>query len=218
MKRIKEWLFNHEKVYSFCCFFLNLFGWNSRIKNLPHTCWLRNTKVIDKGQGNKISIKKRSILHDCVIKFYGNNNCVYIGEDCFLRNLTIWIEDNGNCINIGNNTTIHGITNLACIEGCSITVGEDCMFSSNVSMRTGDSHSVLDLDGNRINSSKSITVGNHVWIGQNAYLGKGAYIPDSSVVGACSVITKKFDRTHVAIGGNPAKIIKENIDWCRERI
>ena len=201
-----------------CCLILNLFGRNSRIKNLPPTCWLKKVKVIDKGRGNKIIISNRSILHDCSIRFYGNNNCVNIGEDCFLRHLTIWIEDEGNTVDIGNNTTVHGVTNLACIEGCRITIGHDCMLSSNINFRTGDSHSVLDLEGNRINSSKNITISNHVWIGTNAYIGKGTYISDHSIVGACTVVAKKFEQSHVVIGGNPAKIVKENIDWCRERI
>ena len=90
IREIKRWLFSHEQVYSCVVFFLNLFGGNSRIKKLPSTCWVKKTKVIDKGCGNKIIISKRSILHDCSIKFYGNNNSVHIGEDCFLRNLTIF--------------------------------------------------------------------------------------------------------------------------------
>ena len=92
------------------------------------------------------------------------------------------------------------------------------MFSSNIKFRTGDSHSVLDLEGNRINPSKDITIGNHVWIGQSVFVGKGASIGDHNIVGACAVVTKKFDRTNVALGGNPAKIIKENVDWSRERL
>ncbi len=34
-----------------------------------------------------------------------------------------------------------------------------------------------------------------------------------SIIGASSVVTKRFDENNIAIGGNPAKIIKRNINW-----
>ena len=148
----------------------------------------------------------------------GSNNQIIIGDNCIFNNLSIWIEDNENVVKIGQNTRIHGTTGLACIEGTTIDIGEDCMFSSNINFRTGDSHSVLNLDGERINYSRNIHIGNHVWIGQNAFIGKGTAVSDNSIVGAYAVVTRVFDKSNIAIGGNPAKIIKENVDWKRERI
>ncbi len=92
------------------------------------------------------------------------------------------------------------------------------MFSSDIVVRTGDSHTITDLSGQRINASKDVTIGNHTWVGNKVTMNKGAVLPDHSVVGACSVVTKAFDTNNVVIAGNPAKIIKENIDWLRERI
>lgn len=218
VRRIKRWLLSHEKIYIFAVKILNFFGGNSRIRSKHPSVLLKHTKVIDKGSGNTVIINKKSILKNCCFKFYGSNNCVTIGENCILSNLTVWFEDENNSVKIGNNTTIHGTTGLACIEGSRIDIGEDCMFSSNIGFRTGDSHSVLDLEGNRINPSKNISIGNHVWIGNGCYIGKGAAVADNSIVGAHSVVTKKFDKSNIAIGGNPAKVIKENVNWCRERL
>ena len=143
---------------------------------------------------------------------------IEIGTGCNLHNTTFWIEDNNNRIVIGNQTTVHGMTQLACIEGTTICIGNDCMFSSNIRFRTGDSHTVTDLDGTRINPSSNIVIGNHVWIGQDTFVGKGVVVKDDSIVGAGSVVTKKFEQQGVAIAGNPARIIKENVNWKRERI
>ncbi len=215
---IKKWLLSHDSMYTLVIRILNLFGHNSRMRGAHPSVWLKRTKVIDKGNGNTVTIDRKSKLRNCTFKFYGSNNRVIIGERCSLSHLTVWIEDDNNCVQIAKNTTVHGTTGLACIEGCRIEIGEDCMFSSNIHFRTGDSHSVVDLDGHRINPSRDIVIGDHVWIGHNAIVCKGVTVADHSIVGAGSVVTRRFEQDHVAIGGNPAKIIKENVDWKRERI
>ncbi len=178
----------------------------------------KKTYVFDIGKDNSVTIAEDAALNRCVFRFYGNGNKVIIGRGCKLNDVTFWIEDDGNEIALGVGTSIQGKTEIACIEGTSVTVGDDCMFSSNISMRTGDSHSVVDLDGKRINPSKSIKVGNHVWIGQNVFIGKGAEVADNSILGAGSVVTRRFNEPHVAIAGNPAIVIKEKVNWKRERI
>lgn len=182
------------------------------------TAILRKFRMTNNGKGNYIEVGDRCRVVKCNVRFYGNNNRVVIDDNCYLNNVTFWIEDDNNVIYIKKRTNICGKTELACIEGTEIEIGEDCLFSSNIIFRTGDSHSVLDLEGIRINPSKKITIGDHVWIGQNCFFGKGSEVLNNSIVGACAVVTKKFDRKNVAIAGNPAKIIKENIDWCSERI
>ena len=182
--KIKRWIFVHDKLCVVVVGILNIFGFNSRIKGKHPSVCLRHTKVIDKGNGNTIIIKKKAILKNCTFRFYGSNNRVVIGENCYLNTVSIWVEDNNNCVEIGDKTSIHGKTGLACMEGTKISIGADCMFSSNISFRTGDSHSVLDLNGNRINPSKDIVIGNHVWVTQGVFVGKGSVIPDNSIIAA----------------------------------
>lgn len=182
------------------------------------TAILRKVRVANRGKDNHIEIGDRCQLVKCNMRFYGNNNRVVIDDNCYLNNVTFWVEDDNNVIHIKKRTSICGKTDLACIEGTEIEIGEDCLFSSNIIFRTGDSHSVLNLEGARINPSKKIMIGDHVWIGQNCFIGKGSEVAQNSIVGACAVVTRKFDRKNIAIAGNPAKIVKENIDWCSKRI
>ena len=60
--------------------------------------------------------------------------------------------------------------------------------------------------------SEPIKIGNHVWIGQGASILKGVRIGDGSIVAAAAVVTKDVP-AHVAVGGIPAKVINENINW-----
>lgn len=202
---------------------INRFSSNSHAllnnqKGIHSSVVLRQVQLIDCGNNNRIQISAHSRLNQCEMRFYGNNNYVNIDEGCLLNQLTIWIEDDANIVSIGANTTVNGYTQMSCIEGKTILIGEDCMFSSSISLRTGDSHSIINSQGERVNIAKDVCIGNHVWIGQNVFIGKGANIGQGSIVGACAVVTRSFDKQCVVLAGNPAEIVKEDVEWKRERI
>ena len=44
---------------------------------------------------------------------------------------------------------------------------------------------------------------------------KNTFLNDNSVAVAGAIITKKFNDTNIIVAGNPAKIIKTNINWSR---
>ena len=90
------------------------------------------------------------------------------------------------------------------------------MMSSNISIRTGDAHTVIDKKTGKLITPKDVTIANNVWVGLNATLLKNTYIPSNCIVGTNALVTEKFDKQYCAIGGNPAKIIKENVSWDRE--
>lgn len=87
------------------------------------------------------------------------------------------------------------------------------MFSANISIRVGDSHSITDLEGKRVNPSRDVKIGNHVWIGNTVLITKGVEIKEDSIVGTGSVVTRKFVETNVVIAGNPAQIVKRDVSW-----
>jgi acetyltransferase-like isoleucine patch superfamily enzyme len=61
-------------------------------------------------------------------------------------------------------------------------------------------------------STKEISIGNKVWIGSNVRILKGVTIGDGSVVASGSIVTKNVP-SKTLVGGTPAKIIKEKINW-----
>ena len=93
------------------------------------------------------------------------------------------------------------------------------MFSSNITLRAGDSHSVIDIEtGKRLNMSKDIMVGDHVWIGNTVIITKGTTIGANSIIGTGSVVTGKVFPDNCAIAGNPARIVKEKVNWLHKKI
>ena len=128
-----------------------------------------------------------------------------------------WIEDDNNAIIIGKHTNLTGKCQLACIEGCRIEIGDECLLSSDIVIRTGDSHTITDLDGTRINPSCDVHIGRHVWLGHRVVVNKGVTIADNSVVGANAVVTRSEEREHIILAGCPARVVRQDIDWDSER-
>lgn len=179
---------------------------------------MSDARIRINGKGNNILIKNPKTNTGLHIFINGNHNYLTIEENCVLKNLTVWIEDDANEVCIGENTLICGDTKLSCIEGCMITIGKDCMFSDGIEVRTGDSHSILSIEGKRINPSKSVAIGEHVWVGQGVTILKGACVSKDSILATMAVVTKAFTQEGVVLAGNPAKIVKENISWDVARL
>lgn len=220
----KNFIMKHQKllkilstIYNFIGLNkINCKGKNNKIKK--ENVFMKKCKIKVVGNNNNIYIGKMSYLQNTTIVIYGNNNEIILGEKNYVSNGEFFLEDDNNQLKIGYRTTFAGNTHLALTEGKKITIGENCLFSSNIVFRTGDSHSILNAEGKRINYSKDISVENHVWITQNVTVLKGSKISANSVVATGSIVTKKFEDENVVLAGNPAKIVKENINWNNIRI
>ena len=112
---------------------------------------------------------------------------------------------NGAELILGKNISLNYNTTLYCRS--KIVIGNDTAISQNVVIRDSDVHHIKGT-----NNSAPIIIGNHCWIGTNVIILKGVSIGDNSVVGAGSVVTHDIP-PNCAVAGNPARIIKENIDW-----
>ncbi len=221
---IKKKLKNSKITLGVLSFFRRLFRSNVIKKqrgNLVKMCGGGNVKrarISVKGKGNSILIDTPVYGENLSIFVLGNNNRINILKGCVLKNLNIWIEDDDNEVFIGKNTLICGRTKLSCIEGKKIIIGEGCMFSDNIEVRTGDSHSILDENGRRINPSFDVKIDNHVWVGHGATILKGVHILENCIIGTQAVVTKSFDEKGIVLAGNPARKVKENISWDVKRL
>lgn len=74
------------------------------------------------------------------------------------------------------------------------------------------------MNGARINPSKSISIGEHVWIGNRVIITKGVSIPNDCVVGTGAIVTHPVAESHSVIAGVPAKVVKHNINWDALRL
>lgn len=221
--KIKSVLRNQGRLSKVVSYFYTLIGLNCiKVRHgnflTKSGAYLYKSRIDVKGNNNTILLETGVHLSRFKCFINGNDNIVCIHSDVSGSNLEIVIDDNHNNVEIGEKTIISGKTHLACIEGTKILIGKESLLSANITMRTGDSHSVLDLTGKRINYSKDIIIGNHVWIGGGVIILKGGYIGDNSIIGAGAVVTRHFSENNVAVAGNPATIVKKSINWDKKRI
>lgn len=178
--------------------------------------FLKNVRFDINGNNIHIKIGRCTRLQKCKIFIKGNNHNLIIGDDCIISNSSLWFEENNCEINIGNKVTCEG-AHFASIEPNSkIEIEDDCMFSHDIELRTGDSHSIIDVIKNkRINPGKNIKICSHVWVGAYSKILKGVTVEENSVIGLGSIVTKNIKKNTINVG-IPSKIIRENITWDRE--
>ncbi|PGS56027.1 acyltransferase [Bacillus sp. AFS041924] len=168
--------------------------------------WLRPF-MIKIGVGDVGIFDKRK--SKSIVIIYGK--IVFKGRAFIGHGTKINCNKNGNLI-IGDNFTVTAESNIICSK--EIAFGNDNLISWNVLIMDTDFHKIFDANNNtRINSDESIVIGDKVWISANSTILKGSRISHGTIVGASSLVSKKFNDEKIIIAGNPAKKIRENIEW-----
>ena len=179
---------------------------------------LKRVDIRISGSNNRVIVEDFSVLKGVSVYISGDNNTVSIGSWCHLNGTEFCMEKSGNTVAVGSRSKLLGKTHLAAMEGTRIDIGRECLFSSDIHFRTGDSHSILDMKGRRINPSQDILLGDHVWVGTKVICLKGSVVPPHSIVGAGALVTKAFSQPNCVLAGNPAKVVKTGVDWSLKRI
>lgn len=176
------------------------------------------------GKNNTIRIPKiKNQNAKIYINIYGNNNEIIIKEGFGLGiSLTLQIGQDhrnfGECNNskffIDEHTSIESMFYVTYNCNATCEIGKGCMISGNVTLFNTDAHPILDNEtGKVINKVKGIEIGNHCWIGMNATILKNSKVPDNSIVGYNAVFTGGGKSPNSIYAGNPARLVKTNINW-----
>lgn len=174
---------------------------------------LNNSKIIFNGNNNIIFCEDNVILKDSVLEFNGDNSIIYLSSNKFDYILNVAINNN-SVFYIGKDNYINKELKIIISEEKNIFIGNDGIFSLGIWFRTADPHLIYDIKtNNRINESKSIYLGDHIWLGQNSLILKGTQMDSGSIIGANSVVSNKIIANNEIWAGNPVKKIKDKIFW-----
>ena len=203
---------------------------------------------VDWASGNRIILVhddgSEEIIKSCKgvsVKFCGKNSVVKIHEGIKLIkrvNLTLGegayvdlgkIEARGfnagmrarnSTLIVGDNTSIRCTIHLNTDPNLYCFVGKNCIFATDIVIRTVDGHTILDRQNGAIlnKSSRGVYIGDHVWLGQNCLVLKEASIPHDCIVAAGAIVGKKEFQPHSIIAGVPAKTVRTGITWNRKTV
>lgn len=93
-----------------------------------------------------------------------------------------------------------------------VVFGNGILMAWDCTVRDSDGHIVL-CDGVPQDPSKAINIGDHVWLAAESTVLKGVSIMRNSIVAYGSIVTKSFDMEGALVGGIPARLIKEGVNW-----
>lgn len=177
------------------------------------------------GKNNKIEIGDVEIPSTVTLRIFGNNNHIKIDSIFCTKALDIRIGVRESLVS--NNCKIHfgknfwSESNLQLLlynHENKLDVGDDCLFSNNITIRLGDRpHLIFDSEtGEYIdNSTDGVLIGDRVWVGEKVYITKNVTILNDCILAVNSVVTGRFEETNCVIAGNPAKVVKKNVQWIR---
>lgn len=175
-----------------------------------------------------VSINKTAKLE--LIKGHFNINYSYVksrkrkikSELILCEDSHLIIEDNfdlyqGASLYVGKGATLrlkgHSYLNTNSVINCFnyIEIGYHTYISDNVSIQDSDNH-YIKYEGIERPNTLSIIIGDYVWIAKNAIILKGVTIGNGAIIAAGSIVTKNVPE-RCLVAGNPAKVIKENVEW-----
>lgn len=173
-----------------------------------------------KGKHNTVEIEGADHPSTIRVIVTGDYNTVKIGRLYKSDKLTIRVGNHrpayGATIKIGEGLSIaHNCEFLLPNSLTSLSIGKGCLFSRDIIIRCGESpHLVFDRKtAEYLDVSDGVVIGDHVWVGERAYITKRASIAEASIVAACAIVTKRFTEDHVVLAGNPAKVVRRDVQW-----
>lgn len=180
-----------------------------RIKDLTVLALRRSRGIMYRIFHPRMIIGKRFKL-DGIIKVHceGKQSNLKIGKSVqFYSGVSLYLDTQEAKIEIGDYSFINRRTEI--LSKKSVKIGNDVVISWDVTIADSDYHSINDSE-----ITKPIVIGNHVWIGCKATILKGVTIGDGAVIASGSIVTKDVPE-YTLVGGNPARVIKENVIWHR---
>lgn len=114
---------------------------------------------------------------------------------------------NGGRLTIGQGVANVGLTIMCAKE---VTIGNGVRIGRNVSIRDWNGSHVIINDHYR--NHAPVRIEDHVWLCTGCTIMPGVTVGEGSVVAANATVTKDVP-PHSLVGGSPAKVIKENIEW-----
>jgi acetyltransferase-like isoleucine patch superfamily enzyme len=130
---------------------------------------------------------------------------VRVGAFVIGTDFRIYVSD-GGVLTFGKGVGANHGLEIVCEQ--SITIGDDCLIGSRVTIRDSDGHSIGGAS-----QSAPVRIGDHVWIATGVTIMPGVTIGDGAIVASGAIVTKDVPARTV-VAGIPARVVRENVAWA----
>ena len=168
------------------------------------------------GDNNILKIHKDSFFDQgSCVWFHGSNSYVEFGKIYVHAFINVAIGHNGRLL-VGDNFSSNGSEFNLIEDGSYVKIGNDVLFAKGTKIFSSDMHTIYEIsEGKILNYKNQIILHDHIWIAEDAMILGNSEVLSDSVIGAKSVVNKRFAEKNIILAGTPAKIVKKNINWNR---
>lgn len=194
------------------------------------------------GTGNLVWLPKDGTALRVRLRFSGrpaDNNVLVVGSTKAM-NMTVTFGGPGNLVvfsgginHVGTSLTMRGSraavfwgrntssnhTNiLAHGPARSVQIGDEGMFAEDITVRTADSHGMIDLarPDAITNPPASCVIEPYVWLQSRCVVMKGMRVGRGAIVGASALVTHDVPPRTLVVGV-PARVLRDGVTWTREQ-
>jgi tetrahydrodipicolinate N-acetyltransferase len=180
-------------------------------------CVLSRGTRLKVGSSSRIDIPAGSFLFlgfasfsptPCSIQLGWNARFSVQGTVQMNRGVRVFVTDGGH-LEMGSRSYINDCSTLTCFE--HVKIGSGCSISWSTNILDANIHELVIAGRPRLRSAP-VLIGDRVWIGTGATILPGVSIGEHAVIAAGSVVTTDVPGG-VVVGGNPARILAEDVSW-----
>lgn len=169
------------------------------------------------GSNNTIIIEQPSVFKDAYINMeYSYNSFLNIKKTPNF----MWTVKLANGINqqflFGENSSTSWYGQVHILDSnAGVKIGNDCMISGNIMIFASDAHTIYSIENKKVLNkvTSHVVIDDNCWIAHSAKFLKNARIAKNCIVANSAIVTKEFKEENVILAGNPAKIVKRNVNW-----
>lgn len=170
----------------------------NNIFQLHKTSRIDIENTLELNANNQVSNGRTSILR------MDEESVILVNQFSFMYGADI-ILFKGAKLKLGKNSFINSNCKIRCHK--EIEIGNNCAISHDFTVMDSNAHKL-----NGVVKIAPVHVGNHVWVGTRVTILPGVTIGDGAVIAAGAVVTNDVPPSTL-VGGVPARVIKENVNW-----
>ncbi len=174
-----------------------------RVNGKCHMHLDKTSKIESKGILS-FSVNSFGSARETTLRIDKNSKIIANGNFDFFYDSDIILFEDAKLI-LGINSFINSNCKIRCHK--SITIGDNCAISHDFTVMDSNAHSI-----NGDKKTLPVIIKDHVWVGTRVTILSGVTIGEGAVIAAGAVVTKDVPPNTI-VGGNPAKVIKKNVEW-----